>query len=127
MILGLGLDVVELDRIRSSLDRFGTRFEERILTPAEIAGGPQAALARTAYVAARFAVKEAAAKALGTGIAGGVGFQDIAVRRTDSGAPELVLTGGALAAASRLGATRFHVSITHGRDIASAVVILEKD
>lgn len=123
MILGLGLDVAELGRMRESLDRFGARFVARILTEDEAAALPQAR--PEAYLAARFAAKEACAKALGTGFAEGITLHDIAVRRLPSGAPELVLTGAAKARAESMGVVRLHLSLTHGRDIAAAVVVLE--
>ena len=99
----MGLDVAEISRIRDSM--------------------PQANAAQ--YVAARFAAKEACAKALGTGFAGGVTLQNIEVRSLPSGAPTLVLTGRAKELAETMGATRLHLSLTHGRDVAAAVVVLE--
>jgi holo-[acyl-carrier protein] synthase len=123
MILGLGLDVAELDRIRESMTRFGARFIERVLTPAEAETLPK--VNAEAYLAARFAAKEACAKALGTGFADGVSMQTIEVRSRASGAPELLLSGRARELADALGATRLHLSLTHGRDVAAAVVVLE--
>jgi len=125
MILGLGLDVAELDRIRAGLTRFGARFTERVLTEAESADMPSAA--PEAYVAARFAAKEACAKALGTGFADGVTFRSIEVRNLPGGAPSLLLHGRARERAEGLGVRRAHVSLTHGRDVAAAVVVLEGD
>lgn len=125
MILGLGLDVAELDRIRAALNRFGARFTKRVLTEAEAADIPSAA--PEAYVAARFAAKEACAKALGTGLAAGVDFRSIEVRKLPGGAPVLALHGRARERARALGAERTHVSLTHGRDVAAAVVVLEGD
>jgi holo-[acyl-carrier protein] synthase len=123
MILGLGLDVAEIGRIRESLARYGERFIARVLTEAEASGIPQAN--PEAYVAARFAAKEACAKALGTGLANGVTLQDIEVGKLPSGAPVLRLSGRADELARSMGATRLHLSLTHGRDTAAAVVILE--
>lgn len=123
MILGIGLDVAELDRIRDSLERFGERFTARILTEAERASMPKGDA--TAYVAARFAAKEAGAKALGTGFAEGVTQTSIEVVSQPSGAPTLVLHGKAQERAQTMGVTRMHLSLTHGRDIAAATVILE--
>ena len=123
MIIGTGLDLTELERIRSALARHGERFAERILTEAELAlfpaGNP------VPFLAARFAAKEAAFKALGTGMSGGVTFHTVEVLRLDSGAPQLRLLGAARDRAEALGARRAHVSLTHGRDVAAAVVILE--
>lgn len=123
MILGLGLDLAEIGRIRESFARHGERFLRRILTPAEAAAMPQ--VNPEAYLAARFAAKEACAKALGTGFADGVTLHDMEVSRLASGAPQLALSGRAAEVAKALGATRLHLSITHGRDTAAAVVILE--
>lgn len=123
MILGLGLDVAEIGRIRESLARFGARFTARVLTEAETSAMPEANAAQ--YVAARFAAKEACAKALGTGFAQGVTMHTIEVRSLPSGAPSLLLTGRARELAEAMGATRLHLSLTHGRDTAAAVVILE--
>jgi len=122
MIKGLGLDLVEIDRIRRIAQRFGERFHERILTPAERAclGADQ-----VRYLASRFAAKEAAVKALGTGFRDGIGFHDIETTADALGKPLLALSGAALARARALGVTGLHLSITHGRDTACAVVVLE--
>ncbi|GFK95173.1 Holo-[acyl-carrier-protein] synthase [Fundidesulfovibrio magnetotacticus] len=122
MIVGLGIDVAELDRIRDSLERHGERFLHKILSEAEIAQRPRNAVP---WLAARFAAKEAAAKALGTGISGGVTFKDIEILSEPSGRPVLRLSGAALERAKALGVTHSHVSLTHGRDTAAAVVALE--
>lgn len=123
MILGIGLDVAEISRIRDSLTRFGEGFTRRVLTEAETAAMPK--IDPAPYVAARFAAKEAAAKALGTGFANGVTQASIEVRNLPSGAPELILHGKALEIADAMGVKRMHISLTHGRDIAAATVILE--
>ena len=125
MIVGTGFDLTALPRIRSSIERFGDHFLHRLLTPEEQSSMPAALPARTAYVAGRFAAKEAAVKALGTGFALGVGFQDVEILSLPSGRPELRLHGAALAAAQKLGARTWHVSISHERDMAGAMVILE--
>lgn len=122
MIVGLGLDLVELPRIDAALARFGDRFLARILTPAERDALPPRPLARLAGL---FAAKEAAAKALGTGFAQGVTFQHLEILPDPLGRPTLTLHGPALAQAQRLGATTWHVSITHERATAAAVVVLE--
>ncbi len=123
MIRGIGLDLAELSRIRAALDRFGPRFLARILTPAERAALPQGDPAP--HVAGLFAAKEAAVKALGTGFSGGIGFQSVEILHLPSGQPELRLRDKALEQARSLGASTAHVSLTHGRDTAAAVVILE--
>jgi holo-[acyl-carrier protein] synthase len=124
MVLGLGSDVIEIARIEASIARFGERFLERVFTPAEIAycqGKKQAAES----FAARFAAKEAAAKALGTGISQGIVWQEIEVRREESGRPALHWSGRALELARALGVRRSLLSLTHGREIALAVVVVE--
>jgi holo-[acyl-carrier protein] synthase len=123
-IVGLGLDVVELDRIQRIWERFGEAFSRRILTETEQArlhvGSP------VPYLASRFAAKEAAVKALGTGFRHGVTFQQIELSSRPSGQPELKFSGVAQSAVAKLGARRIHLSLTHGRDTAAAVVILEQ-
>lgn len=122
MIIGLGLDVVELPRIKRALERHGHAFAERILHPDELAVLPADPVP---YLAARFAAKEAAVKALGTGFSQGIGYKDVYVRKLEGGRPELALAGAALERFRAMGAARAHLSLTHGREIASAVVILE--
>lgn len=123
-ILGHGIDLTEVDRIEEMLAEHGDRFLQRCFTPREIADagdGPR----RTEHLAARFAAKEAALKALGTGWAQGVGWTDVAVHRAESGKPELIVTGRAAAVAAERGITRWQVSLTHTKDHAVASVIAE--
>jgi holo-[acyl-carrier protein] synthase len=122
MIVGLGVDVVELDRIALSLARYGERFLRRVLTEYERSRLPRNPVP---FLAARFAAKEAGAKALGTGFRRGVGLHSIEVRDLPSGKPEIRFHGAALAVCAELGAVDFHLSLTHGRDLAAAVVVLE--
>ncbi len=124
MILGLGTDLVEVDRVRASLDRFGERFLLRVFTPGERA---YAAAKRCPEqnLAARFAAKEAGAKALGTGLSRGVGWREFEVTRSPEGAPRLVLHGRALASAAALGVERTLLSLTHTDRYAFAVVVFE--
>ncbi len=124
MIVGLGTDLVGVARIRSVLANHGERFLERVCTPDEQAYC-RAAKDPAERLAARWAAKEAAMKALGTGWTQGIRFTDIALAHDDAGAPRLVLTGAAADHARRRGATRFHVSISHADGFAVAVVILE--
>ncbi|HAS88668.1 MAG TPA: 4'-phosphopantetheinyl transferase [Desulfovibrio sp.] len=124
MIIGLGIDITELDRIKRSLDKYGERFTKKILTPAELELIP--AKNPVPYVAARFAAKEAAVKALGTGFAEGITLHTIEITRMESGAPQLNFLGEALKRSKAMGVDSVHVSITHGRDTAAAVVVLEK-
>jgi holo-[acyl-carrier protein] synthase len=124
MITGIGIDVIENARIRDSLQRFGDRFLSRIYTEEEKEYCNKCANPEI-HFAARFAAKEAAFKALGTGWSGGVKWKDVEVRRLLSGKPELHLYGEALAVATEMRATRFHVSLTHDQLVSCAVVILE--
>jgi len=124
MITGIGIDVIQNERIRDSVQRFGDRFLNRIYTEGEIAYCKKCANPEIHY-AARFAAKEAAFKALGTGWAAGVKWKDVEVERLVSGKPELHLHGAALARATEMGTKRFYVSLTHDQLISCAVVILE--
>ncbi len=121
-ILGIGLDLVEIDRIRDVYRRHGPRFVERVYTPEE-----RTRIARlndpAPYLAGRWAVKEAVMKALGTGLTGGITWQDINVVREPSGAPRVVLGGVARDVARARGIGALLVSITHGRDLAAAQVL----
>lgn len=123
MICGIGIDIIEVARVRDVHDRHGERFLRRIFSPAEIGsvhGTPGQ------YWASRFATKEAAFKALGTGWNRGVRWVDVEVENLPSGQPILRLSGQARARAEELGADTYHVSITHTADYAAAQVILER-
>lgn len=122
MIIGIGLDLVELDRIARGMEHHGQHYLRRILTEAEHAAMPRNAVP---YVAARFAAKEAASKALGTGFSQGVCLHSFEVLTLPGGKPEIRFLDQALELATAQGVTIYHVSLTHGRDVASAVVILE--
>jgi len=124
MIVGIGIDLVEIERVQRLLSEPGERARERVFTPRELAlaeGGRQGET-----LAARFAAKEAAMKALGTGWSGGIGFRDIEIGRDPAGAPTLAFTGAAAQRARELGVARCHVSLTHTRAHAQAIVILEQ-
>ena len=123
MVLGLGIDMVEVERIRESVVRFGDRFLYRIFTEGErrycaTKRAPEQSLA------ARFAAKEAAAKALGTGMSRGVAWRDLEVVRA-GGAPSLLLHGRARELAAQLGIGRSSLSLTHTQVHATAVVLFE--
>ena len=124
MVLGTGTDLIEIARIGQSIARYGDRFLARIFTPREIAYCQRKKNAAESF-AARFAAKEATAKALGTGISHGVTWLEMEVVREPSGRPLLQLTGRAAARARALGVTRISLSLTHSRDTALAVVIME--
>jgi holo-[acyl-carrier protein] synthase len=124
MVIGVGTDIIEIARVGQSIDRFGARFLQRVFTPREIAYCQSKRNAAESF-AARFAAKEAGAKALGTGISRGVSWLELEVNREPSGRPTLVLTGRAAQHAHRLGIARASLSLTHSRDIALAVVVME--
>ncbi|MBX9797753.1 holo-ACP synthase [Sphingomonas sp.] len=129
MIIGLGSDLCNIERIQASLDRFGARFENRVFTAEELAKADARPFTRAATLAKRFAAKEAFSKAVGTGFKRGVFFRDIGVVNLRSGAPSLALTGGARARLDALlpagHAARIHVSLTDDHPWAQAFVIIE--
>jgi holo-[acyl-carrier protein] synthase len=124
MVIGLGSDLIEIARIASSIERFGPRFLHRVFTPGEIAYCQTKRNAAESF-AARFAAKEAGAKALGTGISHGISWPEIEVRRERSGKPTLHWTGRAQERALKLGVRSASLTLTHSRDLAMAVVVLE--
>jgi holo-[acyl-carrier protein] synthase len=124
MIIGIGMDLVEIDRIEDSIRRFGDRFLGRILRAEEIRycqGQGRPAL----HVAARFAAKEAASKAFGTGIGSDLAWLDLEVLREPSGKPVLVLHDAGRALAEERGIRAVHLTLTHTGTTAGATVILE--
>lgn len=126
MIVGSGIDLVEIHRIQQSLDRFGPRFLNKVYTSAEQAYCLRKRNAAES-LAARFAAKEAGAKALGTGISRGVTWLEIEVVRELSGRPTLRFLGRAAEMARRVNARRAALSITHSKDLAMASVVLEDE
>ena len=129
MIIGLGSDLCNIERIQGSLDRFGERFELRVFTEVERAKAQRRQLTRAATYAKRFAAKEAFSKAVGTGFRAGVFMKDIGVVNARSGAPTLALTGGA---AARLDAlvpegheAIIHLTLTDDHPWAQAFVVIE--
>jgi holo-[acyl-carrier protein] synthase len=123
MIVGIGIDLVEIARIEKLLAEPGERARARVVTPLELERAARGREAET--LAARFAAKEAAMKALRTGWSGGIGFRDIEIGRDEAGAPTLAFHGAALRRAEELKVARGHVSLTHTRDFAQAIVVLE--
>lgn len=124
MLVGTGIDIIEIDRIASSIQRYGDRFLSRIFTPDEISY----CLRKKSFAesfAARFAAKEAGAKALGTGIQYGVSWQEIEVRRLPGHRPTLHFSGRARDFADRLGVRHTSLSLTHNASVAIASVQLE--
>jgi len=124
VILGNGIDLAEVDRIKSSIERFGDRFIERVYTPRERAYVERKANRFERY-AARFAAKEAGMKAIGTGWRGGIRWHDFEVTNLASGRPTLALHGVAGQIAARMGVKSISLSLTHTAQYGMAFVILE--
>lgn len=125
MIVGTGIDIVEVPRVAAAIERFGQRFLDRIFTENEILYCNSKAN-RVERYAARFAAKEAGMKALGTGWNFGVRWRDVEVRRQPGGRPTIAFHGKAAEFASRMGVTNVALSLTHTVAQAMAQVILEK-
>ena len=124
MILGIGIDTIEIERIRDSHQKYGDRFIERILLPTEIDyclrhKDPAPSLA------ARFAAKEAISKAFGTGISAELGWHDMEVAKRDSGAPYVILHGTSHALLQSRGGGVIHLSLSHTAHQATAMALLE--
>ena len=124
MIIGNGIDLCEVSRIRQSIERFGEKFTHRVFTPKEIAYVERKANKFERY-AARFAAKEAGMKAIGTGWRHGIRWQDFEVTNLASGKPTLAFHGVAAEVARRLGVKNVSLSMTHTSDMAMAMLILE--
>jgi len=124
VIVGLGLDIAEIDRIEAAITRYGAPFIERLFTPSEVSYC-ESHRNRYERYAGRFAAKEAAMKALGTGWRHGIRWRDIEVTREPSGKPTLRLEGVARQFADRLGVKNITVTITHSGNLALAQVIFE--
>ena len=129
MIIGLGSDLCNIERIQASLDRFGERFENRVFTEIERAKAARRPFTRAGTYAKRFAAKEAFSKAVGTGFKRGVFMKDIGVVNAPSGAPTLALTGGAAERLAQMipsGHTaHIHLTLTDDHPWAQAYVIIE--
>lgn len=125
-IVGHGVDIVEVSRIRAMLARHEDQFLDRCFTPAEQSYAEAAGKRRDERLAGRFAAKEAVLKALGTGWRHGIAWTEIEVTPDDAGAPKLSLTGQARAFADSLGATVWHLSISHTETHAIASVIASR-
>ena len=129
MIVAIGSDLCNIDRIAASIERFGERFEQRVFTETEIAKAARRPFTKAGTLAKRFAAKEAFSKAVGTGFKAGVYMKDIGVVNMKSGAPTLALTGGA---AARLAALTpagheavVHLTLTDDHPWAQAFVVIE--
>ena len=128
MIVGLGSDLCSIERIQNSLDRFGTRFTNRVFTAVERAKAERRPFTRAGTYAKRFAAKEAFSKAVGTGFKRGVFMKDIGVVNQASGAPTLALTGGAKQRLDELTpeghAAEIHLTMTDDHPFAQAFVVI---
>ena len=125
MIFGTGLDIIEVDRIKNSIEKFSPKFEQRVFTSSEISycksqGDP------AKHFAARFAVKEAVSKCLGKGITGDLGFQDMEITNKDTGQPVLKMIGKGKELFQKLKLKSIHISISHDRTYAIAHAIAEQ-
>jgi holo-[acyl-carrier protein] synthase len=125
VIVSIGIDIIEVARIREVLQRT-PRFRERVFTPAERAYCDSRGAVAAQHYAARFAAKEAALKALQTGWRGGISWQDVEIGSRDSGAPYLILHATVKDLFNSSGATAAHLSLSHTTEHAIAEVILEK-
>ena len=124
MAVGIGVDIIEIERVEQVIEKRGDRFLEKVFTPQEIAYC-RTKKSPAASFAARFAAKEAAFKALGTGWAKGVTWKDVEVVRIPPGAPQIRLRGRALRFAERKQIRQWHLSLSHLREIAIAFVVAD--
>ncbi|MCS7000236.1 MAG: holo-ACP synthase [Bacteroidota bacterium] len=122
MIIGIGIDIVEVERIAAAIERYGEQFLRRVYTETERAYCERAASQRFLHYAARFAAKEAFSKAIGTGLRHGFRLCDCGVVHTESGQPQIALSG---ILAERWGKYPVHLSLSHTRHYAAACVIIE--
>ena len=125
MIIGTGIDIIEVARIRASYEKFGERFAARILLPAEMEYC-SSHKDPAPFIAARFAAKEAVSKAFGTGIGASIGWQDIEVKRRETGEPYLILHGKGAELFKAREAVRIHLSLSHTLQHATAISIVEQ-
>lgn len=126
MIIGIGSDIADVKRVTKVYNKYGEKFVKRILMEEELKSYKKR-FHKAAYLAKRFALKEATAKALGTGMKKGVFWKDIGAINRPSGAPYLLLRGGALTRYNQLGANSSHITISDEKDYAIAFVILSKE
>ena len=125
MILGTGIDIIEVARVKASCERFGERFLQRVLVAEEIAYC-QSHKNPAPFVAARFAAKEAISKAFGTGIGKQLGWRDMEIRRKESGEPYVVLHEKGQKLLKERGARIVHITLSHTESYAAAMAILEE-
>lgn len=125
MIVGLGLDIVEIERMRSVFEKWGDRIMDRLFTDRERESRRAEGAGAEAHLAARFAAKEAAMKALGVGWGPSATWHDFEIVNDDKGKPVLTMSGSAARTAGDLGVRRTHLSISHSLKSACAVVVME--
>ena len=129
MIIAIGSDLCNIERIASSIERFGERFEQRVFTEVERAKAARRPFTKAGTLAKRFAANEAFAKAVGTGFKAGVFMRDIGVVNLDTGAPTVALTGGAAARLARLvpdgHEAVVHLTLTDDHPWAQAFIVIE--
>ena len=123
-VVGIGVDLVECERIQHSIDRFGERFLHRVFTDGEVAYSMSMKVPAR-HLAARFAAKEAVSKAFGTGIGKAMGWRDIDVQKKASGEPFLVFSGPAGELAKARGVTKALITLSHTDQYAMACIVLE--
>ena len=126
MILGVGIDIIEVARVEAAYGRFGRRFLNRILHPDEIAYC-LSHKSPAPFLAARFAAKEAISKAFGTGIGSQLSWQDMEVKRKATGEPFVILHGSGEKVLEERGARTVHISLSHTQNYAAAVAVLESE
>ena len=125
-VLGIGVDIVEIERFAAAMERSGQALVNRLFLPGEQAYCATQREPALCY-AARFAAKEAVSKAFGTGIGAQLGWQDIEIRRKESGEPFVVLHGKGAELFAARGARQLHLSLTHTENYAAATAILEAE
>jgi holo-[acyl-carrier protein] synthase len=125
MIVGVGIDVIEVERMRKTVDRHGSRFLDHVFAPSELDRAPEGPAA-AAYFAGRWAAKEAVSKALGTGIGRDCAWTDIRILRDPTGKPLVDLHGAGAATAARLCIHHVHLSISHTGGLACATAVAER-
>ncbi|OGU61405.1 MAG: holo-[acyl-carrier-protein] synthase [Ignavibacteria bacterium GWF2_33_9] len=123
MVKGIGIDIAEVQRIKNAVEKYKDKFSGKIFTEEEVAYSMSLKNNEYVHLAARFAVKEAFSKAIGTGITKGFKFREVGVINKENGEPVLILTGDL---AEKYGRYKFHVSISHTDTNAVAVVVMEE-
>jgi len=124
MIIGLGIDIIEVSRMQRTIERYGEHFLDHVFSVEEQEAAPKGA-GKPSYYAGRWAAKEAVSKALGTGIGRDCGWTDVRVMRDGLGKPQVELVGSAAETSKRLGAGSIHISISHERHLACASAVIE--